>query len=201
MKIYTKPAGPMGANTYLLTEDDKTAVAIDCGGEEVWDYALSKGLKIEYVLLTHGHFDHIAGCPALAAKGVKIGAAKSELPLLQSKANLAFEFGAASPEFPVSFTFEDGDALSLCGMEISVIATPGHTAGGVCFLTGENLFTGDTLFFESVGRTDFPTGNAAQLVRSIKEKLFTLSGDRRVFPGHEEETTLAHEKQYNPFIR
>ena len=181
MKIYTKPAGPMGANTYLLTEDDKTAVAIDCGGEEVWDYALSKGLKIEYVLLTHGHFDHIAGCPALAAKGVKIG--------------------AASPEFPVSFTFEDGDALSLCGMEISVIATPGHTAGGVCFLSGENLFTGDILFFESVGRTDFPTGNAAQLVRSIKEKLFTLSGDRRIFPGHEEETTLAHEKQYNPFIR
>ena len=90
MKIYTKPAGPMGANTYLLTEDDKTAVAIDCGGEEVWDYALSKGLKIEYVLLTHGHFDHIAGCPALAAKGVKIGAAKNELPLLRSKANLAF---------------------------------------------------------------------------------------------------------------
>ena len=86
-------------------------------------------------------------------------------------------------------------------MEISVIATPGHTAGGVCFLSGENLFTGDTLFFESVGRTDFPTGNAAQLIRSIKEKLFTLSGDRRVFPGHEEETTLAHEKQYNPFIR
>ena len=96
MKIYTKPAGPMGANTYLLTEDDKTAVAIDCGGEEVWDYALSKGLKIEYVLLTHGHFDHIAGCPALAAKGVKIGAAKSE-PSISSPWKKSVQHTALKP--------------------------------------------------------------------------------------------------------
>lgn len=199
MKIYTKPTGILGANAYLLTADGKNAVAIDCGGAELWDYALSKGLSIQKVLLTHGHYDHIAGCTVLAEKGAEIGVCGEEFSLLRSKACLAPMFGAPVPEFPV-FTFQGEDVLRLCGIEITVLATPGHTSGGVCFLTDENLFSGDTLFFESVGRTDFPTGNAQALIKSIKNTLFSLPDSTRVFPGHGEETTIAHEKNFNPYL-
>ena len=191
----------MSANSYLLTADGKTAVAVDCGGEGLWEYALSKGLKIEYLLLTHGHYDHIAGCAALAERGVKIGAAEKEVPLIRGKGNLALLFGASVSDFPIDFTFSDNDVLTLCGMEIEVIATPGHTAGGVCFKTEKNLFTGDTLFCGSVGRTDFPTGDASALKKSIRERLFALDGNFSVYPGHEEESSLDYERKFNPYIR
>ena len=201
MKIFIKPTGLLGANSYLLTLDEKTAVAIDCGGEELFDYALSKGLEIKYILLTHGHYDHIAGCKKAVELGIQIGASENEVSLINSSDNLSSMFGARLPQIPVSFTFKDGDKISLCGIEFEIISTPGHTIGGVCFKVGNYLFTGDTLFCESIGRTDFPTGNSKQLISSIKEKLFTLDGDYIVYPGHEEETTISHEKKYNFFIR
>ncbi len=200
LKIYVKPTGVLRANSYLVTKDDKTAVAIDCGGAELFDYAKEKNLEIRYILLTHGHFDHIAGCASPYVKNVKIGASVNEVKLINSADNLANDFGVELPEIRVSFTFADGDVLNLCGMQFKVIATPGHTAGGVCFKIENNLFTGDTLFCESVGRTDFPTGDSHSLISSIKEKLFTLE-DCIVYPGHEEGTTLSHEKKYNFYIR
>lgn len=200
LKIYVKPTGVLRANSYLVTSDNKTAVAIDCGGAELFDYAKEKNLEIRYILLTHGHFDHIAGCASPYAENIKTGASIKEVKLINSADNLACDFGVMLPEIRISFTFDDGDVLNLCGIEFKVIATLGHTVGGVCFKAENNLFTGDTLFCESVGRTDFPTGNSSALTSSIKEKLFTLE-DCIVYPGHEEETTLANEKKYNFYIR
>ncbi len=200
MTVYTVPSGALRANGYLLTEDGKTAVLIDCGGTEPLDFAREKGLKIEYVLLTHGHFDHIGGCAALQRAGAKIGCCEDELELIGGEANLSSEAGVPVPPFRVDFTFRGGESFALCGMNFFVIATPGHTPGGVCFLCKDCLFTGDTLFLESVGRTDFPGGSISALISSVK-KLFAVSGDRTVYPGHDEPTTLEHERRYNPYAQ
>ena len=198
MKIYTVPAGPLRANSYIVTENGKDAALIDCGGEEPLAFAKAHGLCIDTVLLTHGHFDHIAGCAALQASGAKIGVPKGELSLISSQGNLASAMGFAVPPFTADLTFRGGDVLDVCGIQFTVIETPGHTPGGVCFLSGDALFTGDTLFCGSVGRTDFPGGSGAQLRQSIR-KLFALEGDRTVYPGHDAPTSLEYERRYNPF--
>lgn len=200
MTIYTIPAGVLRANAYLLTEDGKNAVLIDCGGQEPLAFAKKKGITLSYVLLTHGHFDHIGGCAASQAAGAKVGILDAELPMLTSSANLAEGMGGRVPPFKPDFTFRDGEKLSLCGMTFTVIATPGHTPGGACFLCGDSLFTGDTLFLESVGRTDFPGGSGADLRRSVR-KLLAIEGDKAVYPGHDDPTTLSHERLYNPFAK
>ena len=199
MQIYTVPAGMLRANSYIVTENGADAVLIDCGGAQPLAFARQKGLNIRSVLLTHGHFDHIAGCAELQAAGAQIGCAEAEKSLITSPANLAAEMGVRIPAFSVDFTFQDGDELDLCGLKFTVLATPGHTPGGVCFLCGDSLFTGDTLFCESVGRTDFPGGSTSQLRESVK-KLLALPGNLTVYPGHDEPTTLEHERMFNPFV-
>ena len=199
MTIYTVPAGVLRANSYIVTENGTDAVLIDCGGARPLAFARQKGLNIRSVLLTHGHFDHIAGCAELQAAGAQIGCAAAEKSLLTSSANLAAEMGVRIPAFSVDFTFQDSDELDLCGLKFTVLATPGHTPGGVCFLCGDSLFTGDTLFCESVGRTDFPGGSTSQLRESVK-KLLALPGNLTVYPGHDEPTTLEHERMFNPFV-
>ena len=136
MKIFTIPAGVLRANSYIVTEDGKSAVLIDCGGKEPLAFAEQKGIKIEYVLLTHGHFDHIGGCAALQAAGAKIGCLAGEEKLVGSPADLSAAMGIPVEPFRLDFTFRDGEVLDLCGMRFSVIATPGHTKGGCCFLCG-----------------------------------------------------------------
>ena len=197
IKIY--PSG-FASNCYILTEDGKTGIAIDPAQPRILQIAKKRGIQIEYAILTHGHFDHIGGCAALAGAGAKIGCSKREEALVKSKDNLAEIHGGAVPPFSVDFTFGDGETLSLCGMQIKVIATPGHTAGGVCYLIDGSLFTGDTLFCGSVGRTDLPTGSAQELIKSVK-KLYALAGDHPVYAGHGEDTSLEYERKYNAFVR
>ena len=196
-KIYPKG---FAANSYLLTADNRTAVVIDPAQPRIVDEARARGLDIRFALLTHGHFDHIGGCAAVRAAGVKIGCLEAEKSLALGRDNAAALFGVTVPPFAIDFTFRDGETLSLCGISFSFLATPGHTAGGACICAGDYLFTGDTLFAGDVGRTDLPTGNGAQLTASVK-KLYALPGDYIVCPGHGEDTSLEYERHNNGWIR
>ena len=196
-KIY--PQG-FAANSYFLTQDEKTAVVIDPAQPRIADEAKRRGLTVTHALLTHGHFDHIGGCAALQEAGAKVGCLAKEAPLALGKNNMADYFGGHVPPFSVDFTFGDGDILSLDGMQFLVIATPGHTAGGACFCVGDHLFTGDTLFAGDIGRSDLPTGSGAQLTQSVR-KLYAIQGDFTVCPGHGEDTTLEYERHNNGWVR
>ena len=189
------------SNCYLLTEDGKTAVAIDPGEETVLIEAEKRGLTVTHVLLTHCHFDHIGGCLALQQAGAKVGCCKDELFQLQHQAEGARLFGLAPAlDFTPDFTFSGGDKLTFGGISFEVIATPGHTQGSVCILAGDALFSGDTLFQGSVGRTDLPGGDFRALEKSVKT-LYALAGDYTVYPGHGGRTTLSFERKYNGVIR
>lgn len=200
MKVYKIYPVGFASNTYILTADDKTCVLIDCAQERVLDECKKRGLTPEYVLLTHGHYDHIGGCGALYDSGAQILCGEREKDLIFSSDNRAVFHGITIPPFKIGRTLRDGEEITLSGMNFKVIATPGHTAGGVCYLSGDCLFTGDTLFCESVGRCDLPTGNARKLIESVK-KLYSLAGDYKVYCGHEEDTTLEHERKFNPYVR
>ena len=200
MQVYKIYPEGFAANSYLLTADGVHAVAVDPAQPRIVKEAQARSLTVTHVLLTHGHFDHTGGCAALQAAGAKVGCLAAEVPLIGGSGNLAAMFGAPMSAFRVDFTLLDGDMIELCGIRIRVIATPGHTAGGACYLAEDVLFTGDTLFAGDVGRTDFPTGSGRQLEESVR-KLYALAGDFRVCPGHGEDTTLEYERRNNGWVR
>ncbi len=155
--------------------------------------------------MTHGHFDHIWGCKELcrAANGeAKVYACAAERELLSDAHKNVSEQAGRACTLQADVYVNDGEEITLAGISFKVIATPGHTEGGCCYYFEEAgiLVSGDTLFLESVGRTDFPTGSMGTLVRSIKEKLFVLPDETLVYPGHGDSTTIGHEKKYNAFL-
>lgn len=197
--------GSYATNCYLLyREKDPRVIVIDPAdqGEQIYKRLTEKGFEVAAIFLTHGHFDHIWGAEALrTAAGVKIYALDAEKPLLESpKLNVSQWAGRACVLTPDEL-LTDGQELTVAGMTCRVIATPGHTAGSSCyyFEDAELCVCGDTIFAESVGRTDFPTGSSSELVRSIREKLFTLPDAVQLYPGHGDSTTVGHEKEYNPY--
>lgn len=201
--IRISPRG-FGANTYVLTEDGKNALVIDPAQSRVESELLKLALTPQYVLLTHCHFDHVGGVSALQAQGAKVLCTEQEKPLFGTSADLFDAFGAPRIPFRIDETLLDGQVRELCGIKIKTLLTPGHTKGGACYLAeakdgGRYLFTGDTLFAGSIGRTDFPTGSIHDLRESLK-RLSSLEGDLPVYPGHQDETTLNAERNTNPFM-
>lgn len=199
MKVL-KIGSPDGyANTYVLTADGKNAVVIDPSGEEIAAALQREGLTCGYVLLTHGHFDHVGGCAALQRGGAAICCGEHEKDFIFSRENLSIFGGVYIPPFKVERTFSDGEKFVLSGIEFTAIAAPGHSAGSMCYIAENNLFSGDALFRLSVGRTDLPTGDA-RIYGATLRKLAALGGNYRVYPGHGEDTDLAFERAHNPFL-
>ena len=207
MKIEKFVLGPVGTNCYIVSNDDTMEcfiVDVAACPPEFVSHIKNAGLTVKAVLLTHGHFDHIMGLDRFLEEfPVPVYACAAEKDVLESS---QLNSSAGMLGQPYTFTgarfVKDGDLLDVAGMKIQVIQTPGHTIGGCCYyIADENvLFSGDTLFRASVGRTDLPTGSMSALVRSVTDRLLVLPDETRVYPGHMEETTIGYEKQYNPFL-
>lgn len=203
MEIKTLVLGHIHTNCYLISTDS-AAVVVDPAfiSGEVEEFLLSNSLKERLILLTHAHFDHIGGALLLRENtGVKIAIGAIENPALSDEAiNLSDRFHAHLRPFSADILVGDGDEIRVGDICFTVLHTPGHTKGSVCYKTGDILFSGDTLFCESIGRTDFPGGDFGEISDSVK-RLYSFSDDTVVLSGHGEKTTIAHEKHFNPFVR
>lgn len=204
-RMKTCVLGQVSTNCYLIyNEGTKEAVVVDPADNAA--YILNKcrelGITPVAVLLTHGHFDHILAVQDLRrAFRCKVYAGMEEDAMLQDPSlNLSGTFGGDQIGLEADYLLRDGEELDLIGFRWKVIFTPGHTAGSVCYLVGSEgaLLSGDTLFADSLGRTDLPTASSSAIVKSILERLFVLPEDTMVYPGHGDPTTIGHEKQYNP---
>ena len=206
LKIGRMMLGVCQTNCYFVYHEGSSKVIfIDPAdyGDQIFKAMKDNGFEVAAILLTHGHFDHIWGCsrlrqltsaPVYAYEG-------EEKVLLSADLNVSAGAGRACT-VKANTLLKDGEEVTIEGMTFKLIATPGHTQGSCCYYFEEAnmLISGDTLFEESVGRTDLPTGSMSTLVRSVKDKLFELPDDVVVYPGHGDSTTIGHEKKYNPFI-
>jgi len=207
IKIGRITLGALMTNCYFVYREGSDEVVLfdpaDSG-----DYLVEKlgenGLKVGAIMLTHGHVDHILGVKAVKEKtGALVYALKEEEILLTDpKLNLSLAvYGRGVTVTPDVF-LKDNDEIEICNIKMKVLFTPGHTEGGCCYYIEEAgfLIAGDTLFEESVGRTDYPTGSSTKLVKSIKEKLMVLPDETKVYPGHGNTTTIGNEREFNPFL-
>lgn len=191
------------SNCYIAGEGGE-GVIIDSGADagEVVQAVDGLKLKIKYIILTHAHIDHIASVDELRTSlGAKVMLHEREARALSNPLyNSSGLFGLKKVFKEADGVLKDGDILEAGGLKFEIIHTPGHTSGGICIKAGDNVFTGDTLFMMSVGRTDLADGDQDQLMDSIKNKLMMLKDDTKVFPGHGTSTTIGYERANNPFI-
>lgn len=198
--------GVYAVNCYILGDDKtKDAIVVDPGGDldDIASVIQKEALQVKYILLTHGHGDHIGALADLKQiTGAQIGIHAKDAEMLGDPArNLSVQTGGEAVSVTPDLMLEDGQQLSFGGHTLTVLHTPGHTRGGACFRIDDFVLTGDTLFRASVGRSDLYGGNHEQLVKSIKNKLFTLPDSTDVYPGHGAASTIAYEKKANPYVR
>jgi hydroxyacylglutathione hydrolase len=196
--------GPMQVNTYILGEtESREAIVVDPGGNRpgIQQVLEQQGWTLKKIVLTHGHGDHIGAVIELKEQtGVPVAVHRDDAEMLaDSQKNFTSMMGGGI-QFKADELLDDGEALKLGTDQIKVIHTPGHTPGGICLLAGELLISGDTLFLQSIGRTDLEGGSHRQLIESIKTKLMNLSDTVKVYPGHGPDTTIGFEKKSNPYL-
>lgn len=202
---------PFGENCYIADDGAGNAVIVDPGTydrneiQELVSYLSAESLNVKAILLTHGHFDHIFGVKELASLyGVKVYMGEADRQILPANLSATKSFGMKAPD--IDFPSEDvaeGDSLSFGGMSFEVISTPGHTPGGVCYYDREDkvIFTGDTLFRGSIGRSDLYGGDYDKLIVSIMDQLMGLDGDVDILPGHGPSSNIGYERTHNPFLQ
>lgn len=205
MIIKTYIAGPIQANNYLvIDENTKEAVLIDCSEkkQEIIDEVKTNGLNVKYILLTHGHFDHVLGVNDMQKElDAPAYVKKEDLSQIESTSSIMAAFGVQTSVNPSVTHFITPETEFIIGTQkIGIIETPGHTEGGVCYLIDGKLFSGDTLFCESVGRTDLMGGNFQKLHNSVVNVLFKLDDNITVYPGHGPSTTIGYEKKNNEIV-
>ena len=211
MKIARLIFNPIQENTYIIWDDTLEAAVIDAGNmnerenEVLAKFIADNGLKPKYALNTHGHFDHLLGVDLLREKyGAQLAMSSKDEFLLKGASVSAELFGVKADALPeaIDVDLEGKESIKFGNTELKIIPTPGHTPGHVAFFEPESkvLFTGDTLFRESIGRTDLPGGDYSWIMRSIIENILPLGDDVKIYPGHGETSDLGHESMYNPFV-
>ena len=202
--------GAYETNCYVLrsSETARDCLIIDAGlgAGKLINFLKEHELNPLAVVLTHGHIDHIAGVAALRTEfpDIRVHIHKLDADMLtEPHTNLSAMTGGNFSIEPAEFSLDEQSIIEQAGVKLSVLHTPGHTRGGICLYSEDEgiVFTDDALFADSIGRTDFPNGNMSQLLNGIKEKLFTLPDETKVYPGHGPITSIAHEKSNNPFFR
>jgi glyoxylase-like metal-dependent hydrolase (beta-lactamase superfamily II) len=206
--VHTLVNGPLEQNCYALHQQGRAdCILVDPGSspEELRAALESRGLKPALILATHGHYDHVGAVHALAAwSAAPFAMAKADEPWLEALEDSFAFYGMGSTKRPtVQRWLAHGEQVQAAGLSLQVLATPGHTPGGLCFWHPESgsLFTGDSLFAGSVGRSDMEGGDAAALIAGIKRELFPLPDSAAVLPGHGEASTLGAEKRHNRFLQ
>ena len=205
MKVEYFVVGPIDVNCYVISDDNGIGAVIDPGGnaERILAYIKKENLDIRYVLNTHGHGDHIGADDAVrdgTGAPLYIHAADADM-LTDARKNLSAFMGYQALARPADVLLHGGEEITVGDIKLKVVCTPGHSAGGVCFVGDGFVFSGDALFADSIGRTDFPGGSQVELVSSIKRELMVLPDETEVYPGHGPKTTIGGEKVYNPYLQ
>ncbi len=200
MNIKTFVVGPVSTNCYVIYDDNGTAAIVDPGDNapELLAFIDSRGLQLQYIFLTHGHFDHIMAVSDVKdAIGAKVVISTGDAEFLSNPTrSLAGRVGMTQKPVTPDFLAEDGSTFTVGNMEFKYLLTPGHTVGSAVILCGDNIFSGDTLFEDDCGRCDLPGGDYAEMLRSLR-RLYDLEGDYNVYPGHDVSTILSRERKHN----